>query len=435
MKSVFIETYGCQMNEYDTELIRSILNGKSYSFVPQHTEADIVLLNTCAIREHAERKVFGKVHSIRHDRKGKPALYGILGCMATHLRRDLLDDRNLNINFIAGPDSYKRLPDIIERAYDRQEKTYDIKLSESETYSDIDPIRNEGINAWVAVMRGCDNFCTFCVVPYTRGRERSREASNVIEEVKKAVDMGVCQFTLLGQNVNSYRHESTDFADLLDLVSQVDGVKRVRYTSPNPKDFPDKLLTTMADNDKICKQIHFPLQAGNDRILDAMNRSYTQKVFLEKIADMRRLMPNLCISTDIIVGFPTETDQEFEDTVKVMKEVEFDSAFIFKYSERERTAAAKNNKDDVPPEVKTERIVALNEIQKDISYQKNKKHIGETHHILIERQGTNSSETDFQGRNDGGKVVTISSGSYNPGETISIKITEATPHILRGIPA
>ena len=432
--SVFLETYGCQMNEYDSELIKSILNKQSYSFVPSYKEADIVLLNTCAIREHAERKVFGRVHSIRHERGGKPALYGILGCMATHLKRDLLDDRSLNINFIAGPDSYKRLPDIIERAFRKQEKTYDIKLSESETYSDIAPLRSEGINAWLAVMRGCDNFCTFCVVPYTRGRERSRTPQNVVEEVEKAVEGGACQITLLGQNVNSYRYENTDFADLLNMVSDVKGVKRVRYTSPNPKDFPDKLLTVMAGNKKICNQIHFPMQAGNNRILEAMNRAYTREQFLKKIEDMRKLMPDLTISTDIIVGFPTETDKEFEDTVRVMEEVQFDSAFIFKYSEREGTTAAKKFKDDVPPEVKTDRIVRLVEFQKETSYTKNKTHIGETHEVLIEAKGSNVSETDFQGRNDGNKVVTFPDGAYQIGETVSVKITEATPHVLRGIP-
>jgi tRNA-2-methylthio-N6-dimethylallyladenosine synthase len=253
-KTFTIETYGCQMNEYDTELVRSILLKENFAFVKNELEADVVMLNTCAIREHAHRKVYGRVHEIHHQREGRPVKIGILGCMATNLRTDLLENRSLKIDFIAGPDSYKRLPDLIRDSYSTAQKQFDITLSEFE----------------IAVMRGCNNFCTFCVVPYTRGRERSRAPENIVEEVKKLVDEGFKQVTLLGQNVNSYRHESSDFADLMEAVSKVNGLERIRFTSPHPKDFPDKFLSVMANNPKICKQIHLPLQSGNDRILDLM---------------------------------------------------------------------------------------------------------------------------------------------------------------------
>ena len=379
---IFLETYGCQMNEYDSELVRSILKKENYEFVTDEFKADIVMLNTCAIREHAHRKVYGRVHNIRHTRgKDSPVMIGILGCMATNLRQDLLEDRSLKIDFIAGPDSYKRLPQLIHEASDEGQKSYDVTLSEFETYSDIYPSRKEGmvVNAWIAVMRGCNNFCTFCVVPYTRGRERSRSPENVVEEVRRLAAEGFKQVTLLGQNVNSYRYDDYDFAYLMDEVSKVEGIERIRFTSPHPKDFPDRFLDLMAVNPKICKHIHLPLQAGNNRILDMMNRTYTKEEFLNLVDKIRAKIPNVALSTDIIVGFPTETDEEFEDTLQVVSKAQFDSAFTFKYSERQGTIASKKYPDDVPEAIKTERIMRLNEIQKEITYQKNRAHIGEIH--------------------------------------------------------
>jgi len=432
---VFLETYGCQMNEYDSELIRSILKKESYEFVPDELKADIVMLNTCAIREHAHRVVYGRVHSIRHQRgKDRPVMIGILGCMATNLRQDLLEDRSLKIDFIAGPDSYKRLPDLIREAMGEGEKAYDVTLSEFETYSDITPSRKEGINAWIAVMRGCNNFCTFCVVPYTRGRERSRSVDNVVEEVKKLASEGFKQVTLLGQNVNSYNYQGADFADLMEAVSRVEGIERVRFTSPHPKDFPDKFIDLMSVNPKICKQIHLPLQAGNNRILELMDRTYTKEDFLTLVDKMRLRIPGLALSTDIIVGFPTETDEEFEDTISVVQQVQFDSAFTFKYSERKGTIASKKYPDDVSEEKKTQRIMRLVGMQKEITYKKNRAHIGQVCDILIEPALGERVDKISVGRTDSNKLVVMPIGPYKIGDILKVKIIDATPHALKGQP-
>jgi tRNA-2-methylthio-N6-dimethylallyladenosine synthase len=425
------------MNEYDTELVRSILARAGYEFVRDELSADVVMLNTCAIRENAHRKVYGRVHEIKHLRNGSASAVkiGILGCMATNLRTDLLENKHLDIDFIAGPDSYKRLPDLIAEAFRTGEKQFDLTLSEFETYSDVYPTRQEGINAWIAVMRGCNNFCTFCVVPYTRGRERSRAVDQVTAEVERLMAEGFKQVTLLGQNVNSYAHNGADFADLLEAVSRVEGIQRIRFTSPHPKDFPDKLLNVVAHNLKVCKHIHLPLQAGNDRVLDLMSRTYTCEEFLGIAAKIRRVSPGIVLTTDIIVGFPTETDAEFADTVRILEEVQFDSAFIFKYSERKNTIASRKLPDDIPEAIKTERIVHLNEIQRTISLKKNQAHIGEVHSVMIERQGTSRSADDLQGRTDGNKLVIFPPGpseDFRIGQLIPVTITDATPHVLKG---
>jgi len=435
-KRVFLETYGCQMNAYDSELVRSILKKENYEFVTEEFKADIVMLNTCAIREHAHRKVYGRVHSIRHARgKDSPVMIGILGCMATNLRQDLLEDRSLKIDFIAGPDSYKRLPQLIHEASDEGGKSYDVTLSEFETYSDISPSRREGgVNAWLAVMRGCNNFCTFCVVPYTRGRERSRSPENVVEEVRLLAAEGFKQVTLLGQNVNSYRYEDYDFAYLMDEVSKVDGIERIRFTSPHPKDFPDRFLDLMAVNPKICKHIHLPLQAGNNRILDMMNRTYTNEEFLSLVDKIRAKIPGIALSTDVIVGFPTETDGEFEDTLQVIAKSQFDSAFNFKYSERQGTVASKKYPDDVPEAIKTERIMRLNELQKEITYQKNRAHIGKIETVLLEPYPDAKNKEIMPGRTDGNVLVLLPQGPYKGGDILKVRITEASPHALKGLP-
>ena len=445
-KKIYLRTFGCQMNEYDTELVRSILTKEDYTIVNDETEADIVLLNTCSVRENAHRKVFGNVHSVRHKRNGNPVMIGILGCMASGLREDLLNDRHLNIDFIAGPDSYKRLPKLIEECYKTNtnshsrgvsqyapiSKPFDVTLSEFETYSDIYPARDAGVNAWVAVMRGCNNFCTFCVVPYTRGRERSRSPENILEEVKHLVADGFKQVTLLGQNVNSYNYDGTDFADLIKAVATVEGIKRARFTSPHPKDFPEKLLDVMANDHRICQHIHLPLQAGNDRILNLMNRTYSQEEFLKLTGQIRTKCPEVALTTDIIIGFPSETDEEFEDTFRVMEQVEFDSAFIFKYSQRKGTIAARKYPDDIPEEKKTERIVRLNELQRSITLKKNQAHIGEIQEVLVEsKSATGDSENHF-GRSDGHKTVILAPGNYSIGDLIQVTITGASPNDLKG---
>ncbi len=432
-KKVFIETYGCQMNVYDSELVKTILAEKNYSLVPVESMANIIMINTCTVRENADRKVLNRVHQIKNSRnKNEIIIVGILGCMATNFKTKLLENPNLKIDFIAGPDSYKQLPQLIDTAWEKGDKSFDVTLSEFETYSDILPTRKEGVNAWIAIMRGCNNFCTFCVVPYTRGRERSREPANILHEVRQLVSEGFSQITLLGQNVNSYRYDGVDFTDLIQMVSDIKGVKRIRYTSPHPKDFPEKLLKVMSERDNICKQLHMPLQSGNTRILDKMNRTYTKEEFLSLINLTRQYMPNANISTDIIIGFPTETENEFEDTVDVVQKVKFDSAFIFKYSERPNTRAAKKFPDDISDSIKTQRIIKLNEIQNQISLNKNKAQIGLNQKVLIEALETKRSKNEFQARNDGNQIVILPKSNLSIGQYITIKINDATRNILKG---
>ncbi|MDA1354401.1 MAG: tRNA (N6-isopentenyl adenosine(37)-C2)-methylthiotransferase MiaB [bacterium] len=433
-KTAYLETYGCQMNEYDSELVKTILTKAGYEFVLSPNTADVVMLNTCSVRDNANRKVYNRVHTLRQSRTTEaPFKVGILGCMATNIRKDLLEDRSLKIDFIAGPDSYKKLPDLISTGFESGEKTFNLTLSEFETYSDVYPTREGGVNAWIAIMRGCNNYCTFCVVPHTRGRERSREPESVVDEVKRLVDEGFTQVTLLGQNVNSYHANDTDFAGLLEKVSDVPGIKRIRYTSPHPKDFPRHLLQLMADRDNICNQIHMPLQAGNNRVLEMMNRTYTKEEFYDLVAEARETIPNLKMTTDIIVGFPTETDAEFEETFEVMERVEFDSAYIFKYSERKNTLAARKFPDDVPEAMKTERIVRLNDLQKIVSLKRNQAQIGEVQDILIESLSTKRDTNMATGRNAGNVLVLVPNEGRRVGEYTNATITEATPNVLRGI--
>jgi tRNA-2-methylthio-N6-dimethylallyladenosine synthase len=433
MKKIYIETYGCQMNEYDSEIVKTVLQNSDYELIDSLDDADVVLLNTCSVRDNANRKVYGRIHRIKHQRNGREMKIGVLGCMATNFRKKLLENPSLPIDFIAGPDSYKRLPDLIEGLDIEGKDHFDVTLSEFETYSDVYPTsREKGVNAWIAVMRGCDNFCTFCVVPYTRGRERSRAPENVKEEVDRLATEGFRQVTLLGQNVNSYNYEGRDFAYLLEMVSRVGGIERIRFTAPHPKDFPRRLLQVIAANPKVCNQVHLPLQAGNDRILDMMNRTYTQYEYLVLVDEIREINPEMVLTTDIIVGFPTETDAEFGDTVRVMEEVEFDSAFIFKYSERPQTVAARKFPDDVPEAAKTERIVRLNEIQREHSLKRNRAHIGEVHEVLIDEENTKKSDQHFKGRNDGNKIVIFSKGNYRQGQFVDVKITDVGANVLKG---
>jgi len=301
MSKVYIETYGCQMNEYDTELVKTILKKNNYDFAERPEQAEIIFLNTCSVRENAHDKVNQRLSVFRQLRKeNKNLVMGVLGCMAQNLRKELLE-KQVGVDIVAGPDSYKNLPEMLSRIHETGEKEFFLTLSEFETYSDVFPTRESGITAWVAVMRGCDNFCTFCVVPYTRGRERSRDPLNIVEEVERLAADGVKQVTLLGQNVNSYQFEPYDFADLISMVSEIAGIERIRFTSPHPKDFPLKLIDVVANNEKVCRQIHLPLQSGNDRILDMMNRTYTQKEFLDLVEFMRKKIPDLGLTTDVIV--------------------------------------------------------------------------------------------------------------------------------------
>jgi tRNA-2-methylthio-N6-dimethylallyladenosine synthase len=432
-KTVFIATYGCQMNEYDSEVIRSILGQEGYTFCDSPQDADIVLLNTCAVRENAHRKVIGHIHALHHLCQDRPFILGILGCMAVNMEEALLANPALKIDLIVGPDSYRRLPELLARAVGSGGPAADTNFDISENYTGINPDRVSWVNAWVAVTRGCNNFCTFCVVPYTRGRERSRALTDILAETEKLAAQGYKQVTLLGQNVNSYADHATGFAGLLQAVSRVQGIERVRFMSPHPKDFPDAVIDAVAREPKVCKHIHLPLQAGNSRILKLMNRTYTQEDFLALVRKIRGRIPDVGLSTDIIVGFPTETTSEFEDTVRVMEAVAFDSAFIFKYSPRQGTVAQKKYPDDVPEEEKTTRIVRLNAIQKGISLKRNSRHTGKTLPVLIEGLASRRSAREFQGRTDGNTIVVFpGQPGLAPGDIVPVRVTAATPHALKG---
>src|SRR5437870_1868217 len=428
---VFIETFGCQMNEYDTELVRAILKARGYGFTDSADTADVVLLNTCAIRENAHNKVYGHLGALKPLKEERGLVIGVLGCMAQNLKQDLLAGDSL-IDVLVGPDSYRALPDLLERAAAGR-KGLAVDLSEYETYADIVPDRIEGVTAWIAVMRGCDNFCTFCVVPYTRGRERSRDLIGIVREAEALAVSGCKQVTLLGQNVNSYGDGLHDFADLLLAVADVQGIERVRFTSPHPKDFSDKLLDAVAGHPNICKHIHLPLQAGNDRILRLMNRTYGRVDYLALVEDIRRRRSDIALTTDIICGFCGETEEEFLDTYRVMEEVGFHSAFIFKYSERKHTIAARKYPDDVPERVKSERVTRLVNLQKSISLQKNEELLGQTVTVLVEGDAKKSSAQSM-GRTDGNiTVVWEKNGSGSrPGDLIPMKITRVSATTLFG---
>jgi tRNA-2-methylthio-N6-dimethylallyladenosine synthase len=429
---IFLETFGCQMNEYDSELIRSILRSHQHEFTDGLAHAEAVLLNTCAIRENAHQKIYHRLDELRGMKKrGHHLIVGVLGCMAQNLRQELAD-RAPVVDIVAGPDSYKRLPQLLASVSEQGARGFDFSLSEFETYSDIAPQRVPGVNAWVAIMRGCDNFCTFCVVPYTRGRERSRAPENIVNEVHRIAAEGFKQVTLLGQNVNSYRYEQNDFADLMQMVAEVPGIQRVRFTSPHPKDFPRKLLRVMAENEKLCKHIHLPLQAGSDSVLERMNRTYTRQEFLDLVGEIRGLIPEVSLTTDVIAGFCGETDKDFAYTAEVMQQVEFDSAFIFKYSERKSTIAERKFPDDVPDEAKTQRVMYLNEIQREISLRRNRAEIGKVFEVLIEEPSKKNPQ-EWLGRTDQNKGVVFFDETAKPGDFVKVTINAAGTNTLKGL--
>jgi len=431
---VYIETYGCQMNEYDSELVRSILDNEGHAFTSDERAAQVILLNTCAIRENAHSKIFHRLQQLKYVKaKSRDTVtVGVLGCMAQNLRDELLDSHH-EVDFIAGPDSYRELPRLISENRVSGAKAHALKLSRIETYSGVSPVRNGGINAWIAVMRGCDNMCTFCVVPYTRGRERSRDPRGVVTEVESLVEAGYKQVTLLGQNVNSYKHEGHDFADLMQMVADVPGVERVRFTSPHPKDFPVPLLQVIAAHPNVCKHIHLPLQSASDRILDSMNRTYTYEEYTGLVDRIRTLIPGVALSTDIIVGFPTETNRDFSQTIRAMEDIRFDFAFIFKYSERKGTYAERKLDDDVSPEKKTERIVELVELQKEITGEINQALVGEMFDVLVE-EAAQKEPGCMIGRTDSFKPVVFPAMNHQPGDVTRVRIERSRGGTLFGHP-
>ncbi|MCI0707822.1 MAG: tRNA (N6-isopentenyl adenosine(37)-C2)-methylthiotransferase MiaB [Ignavibacteriae bacterium] len=427
--SVYLETYGCQMNVADSEVVLSIMNGAGYRRTAELENADVVFVNTCAVRENAEERVYGRIGDFWHYKKDNPGVViGVLGCMAERLRKNLLESESA-VDIVVGPDEYRRLPELVENAL-AGEKGIAVRLSRVENYDDIIPLRTEGISAWLSVMRGCDKFCTFCVVPFTRGRERSRTLHSVIKEVEQLSAQGFKEVTLLGQNVNSYRDDAYDFADLLASVARVDRSMRVRFTTSHPQDMSDKLIETIAAHENLCKYIHLPVQSGSDRILQLMNRTYNTEHYLNLVEKIKRTIPGVSLSTDIISGFPTETDDDQKMTIELIKRVGYDGAFTFKYSPRENTKAWHMD-DDVPDALKTTRLNEIIEVQREISWKKNQQEIGQTVEVLIEGPSKKSDE-DFCGRTDTNKMVIFPKGGLKAGEYCTIKIARANSATLFG---
>ncbi len=428
---VYIETFGCQMNEYDTEILRAVLKAQGFRFTSQTDEADIVLFNTCAIRENAHNRLYGHLGEMKRVKEARGVVIGVLGCMAQNLKKELLAERPF-IDVLVGPDGYRRLPDLLAEALAQNRRGMAVDLSESETYDDIVPDRVEGVNGWIAIMRGCDNFCAFCVVPYTRGRERSRDPRGILEEVRRLADQGVRQITLLGQNVNSYRSAGSDFAALLVQVADVPGIQRVRFMSPHPKDFPPALIEAVAHHPHVCRHIHLPLQSGSDRILDRMGRHYSQADFLTLVERIQRQGP-IALTTDIICGFSGETDAEFQQTWDVLRAVEFQAAYVFKYSERKHTIAARRFPDDVPETVKGRRVNLLAEWQRHLSARKNRACIGQTVPVMVEGHSRKSA-AQWMGHSESNVTVVWDAADLpmTPGAMVSVAVDDASPSTLFG---
>lgn len=427
---VYIETYGCQMNVADTEIVLGILGDKGYDLTKSANDADVVLINTCSIREKAEQRIYGRLGYFKNMKNDKPELIvGILGCMAERLRKDLME-KNSIVDLVVGPDEYRRLPELIDVAYNG-DKGIGVKLSRTETYDDIIPHREDGLQAWLSVMRGCDKFCTFCVVPFTRGRERSRAINSIVDEIKQLSQRGFKEVTLLGQNVNSYLDNNKDFADLLSACAEVNRSIRIRFTTSHPQDISDKLLYTIAESQNICNYIHLPVQSGSDRILKLMNRTYTIAHYLKLIEKARRIIPGVSFSTDIISGFPTETYEDHVKTLEILREVKYDGAYMFKYSPREGTKAYRM-KDDITEETKSKRLHEIIDLQQQISYQINQALIGMDEIVLVE--GTSrKSDKFFAGRTDTNKVVIFPvNDDIKVGSYVKVKINKATHATLFG---
>ncbi|MFP6593068.1 MAG: tRNA (N6-isopentenyl adenosine(37)-C2)-methylthiotransferase MiaB [Candidatus Latescibacterota bacterium] len=432
-RSVYVETYGCQMNVADSETVTSILGEAGFRLVDAPEAADIILINTCAIRENAEERVIGRASQLNGLRRQRPNLtLGILGCMAQHLATTL-PTRAPWIDLIAGPDSYARLPELLAQTAD--ETLLDTRLNRSENYIGIDPRRRrDSTNAWVTIIRGCDKFCTFCVVPYVRGRERSLPADEILRQVRDLAGHGFREVTLLGQTVNSYIDGDTNFARLLRLVAAVDGIERVRFTSPYPVDFTDDVIAAMAETPQVCPSLHLPVQSGSEMQLTAMQRGYTAARYRDLVRSLRAAIPDLALTTDIITGFCGETDDDFQLTVDLMQEIRFDSAFMFMYSERSGTQAAKSMADDVPESVKKERLQRIIKMQEEISRQINTSMVGRQVEVLV--QGQNKRRADdgsatFYGRSLQGKA-TIFPEPVPANRIVSVDIDRTTSHTLFG---
>ncbi|PEN12273.1 tRNA (N6-isopentenyl adenosine(37)-C2)-methylthiotransferase MiaB [Longibacter salinarum] len=438
-RSVFIETYGCQMNVSDSEIVASVLRENGYGLTTEESEADVVLINTCAIRENAEQKVRKRLSMLRADKRdrGRDLTLGVLGCMAERLREKLLEQEKL-VDLVVGPDAYRDLPRLLNEADESGQAAVNVQLSKEETYADLAPVRydSNGLSAFVTIMRGCDNMCSFCVVPFTRGRERSRPVSSILREVQQLVDEGYKEVTVLGQNVNSYHYTDDDgtdvsFAELLDRVSRVSPELRVRYSTSHPKDCSDDLLRVHRDRPNVCNYIHLPVQHGNTEVLDRMRRTYTREEYLDLIDRARSICPGISFSSDIIAGFCGETEDQHRDTLTLMEEVRYDHAFTFKYSERPQTYAHRKYEDDVPEEVKQRRLEEIITLQRQHAAESNKQEIGKVHTVLIEGPSKKSDE-EFFGRTDTNKGVVFPREDYEKGQYVRVRIDDCTSSTLLG---
>ena len=436
---MYIESYGCQMNFSDSEIVASILRETGFSTTTQLEEAELILLNTCAIRDNAEQKVRNRLASLTPVKKRKPKVkIGVLGCMAERLKTKLLEEEKV-VDMVVGPDAYRDIPRLLTEV-EEGHKAVNVFLSREETYADISPVRlgTNGVTAFISIMRGCDNMCSFCVVPYTRGRERSRDPQTIVAEAQDLFSKGHKEVTLLGQNVDSYKWtnpagETTNFAQLLALVGEVSPLLRVRFSTSHPKDITDEVLYTMAKYENICNYIHLPAQSGNNRILELMNRTYTREWYMNKIDRIRAILGEDCgISHDMIAGFCTETEEEHQDTLSLMDYVMYDYGYMFAYSERPGTPAAKKFKDDIPEEIKKRRLQEIIEKQQLHSLQRNQRAIGKIHKVLVEGF-SKRSDAHLQGRNDQNKVVVFPKESFQKGDYVWVKVTEVTAATLIGV--
>ncbi len=438
-RRLYIESYGCQMNFSDSEIVTSILQDNGFDTTSDFEKADVVLLNTCSIRDKAEQTVRNRLQQFNFHKKKRPEMViGVLGCMAERLKSKLLEEEKI-VDLVVGPDAYRSLPDLIHEV-DSGQKAVNVLLSREETYADISPVRlnSNGVSAFVSIMRGCNNMCSFCVVPFTRGRERSRDAHSIVREAQNLVNNGFKEVTLLGQNVDSYLWTSEDgtekvnFANLLEMVALVSPDLRVRFSTSHPKDITDEVLYTMKKYDNICKYIHLPVQSGNSRVLDLMNRTYTREWYLERVASIRNILGDDCgISSDMIAGFCTETEEEHQDTLTLMDIVQYDFSYMFFYSERPGTLAARKLTDDIPLEVKKRRLNEIIDKQRKLSYQRNQNDLNKIHKVLIEGPSKKSAE-HLMGRNDQNKVVVFPRKNYQKGQYVQVLVTEATVGTLLG---
>ena len=436
VKKFYIETYGCQMNVADSEVVAAILEDKGYQRTQEKSEADVILVNTCSVRENAEQRVRGRVQGFSEVKKKNPhVLVAIMGCMAERLGEALFEQEK-NVNIVVGPDAYMDLPSLIEKA-EKGEKAINIELSTTETYKDICPSRIDetAISGFVSIMRGCNNFCTYCIVPYTRGRERSRSPRSIVNEVLDLQSKGYKEVTLLGQNVNSYLwrgdNQEVNFPALLAMVAQTVPNMRIRFATSHPKDMNDDILRAIATPSNICKHIHLPFQSGSNSVLKDMNRKYTREWYLDRIRAIREIVPDCGISTDVFVGFHNESEEDYQQTLDLMKEVMFDSAFMFKYSERPGTMASRNLPDNVDEEVKGRRLQELIDMQVEISHQSNLKDVGKVFEVLVEGVSKKKSDELF-GRSSQNKVIVFPDNGAKVGELVQVRVTECTPATLIG---